>query len=65
MSGRTFAGPLMVALLLIDIGKSATLIISLKTFMESVIEKPKKDFRYTTICYSMFIGIKVLNSTQS
>ena len=31
--GRTFAGPLMVALLPIDIGKSATLIISLKTFM--------------------------------
>ena len=48
LSGRTFAGPLMVALLPIDIGKSATLIISEKRFMESVIEKPKRDFKNTT-----------------
>ena len=45
LSVRTFAGPLMIALLPIDIGKSATPIISIKKFMESVIEKPKKGFK--------------------
>ena len=48
----------MVALLPIDIGKSATLIISLKTFMESVIEKPEKDFKNTTIFYSIVYRYK-------
>ena len=44
----TFAGPLMVALLPKDIGKCATLIISLKN-MESVKEKPKNYFKTTLI----------------
>ena len=44
LSGRTFAGPLMVALLPIDIGESPTPIISIKRFKESVIVKPKKGF---------------------
>ena len=33
----------------IDIGKSATLIISLETIMKSVMEKTKNDFKNTTI----------------
>ena len=43
LSGRTFAGQLMVALLPIDIGKSATLIISIKKIWK-VLEKPKNYF---------------------
>ena len=42
LSGRTFAGPLMVALLPIGIGKSATLFISIKKIMESVKESRKR-----------------------
>ena len=38
------------------IGKSATLIISLKTFMESIKEKPKKDSKNTTIFIVLRVG---------
>ena len=42
MSGRTFAGALMVALLPIEIGKSATLIISILNMMKSIKGKAEK-----------------------
>jgi hypothetical protein len=51
LSGRTFAGLLMVALLPIGIGKSATLFISIKKIMESVKESRKRILKILLFLY--------------
>ena len=69
LSGRTFADALMVALLPIDIGKSATLIISILKIMESVKEELKREiliFLITTITHSnrFRLFVKVTSNIQ-
>ena len=51
LSGLTFAGTLMVALLPIDIGKSATLIISIKKVYGKCNSKDEKGFKNINIFY--------------
>ena len=53
LSGRIFAGALVVALWPIDIGKSATLIILILKIMESVKEKLKREYKKVDVADSI------------
>ena len=53
MSGRIFAGAKMVALWPIDIGKIATLIISILKITESVKEKLKREYEKVDVADSI------------